>query len=78
MLYKHGSNALCCVPMVLLDYLSAERGRGAKVARAANLAPAFLSQIANGVRPAPAEQCVAIERIWLGHDGAGGDADGAR
>ena len=62
MLYKHGSNALCCVPMVLLDYLSAERGRGAMVARAANLAPAFLSQIANGVRPAPAEQCVAIER----------------
>lgn len=47
--------------MKLSDYLAAERGRCARVARGALLAPAFLSQIANGLRPAPAEKCVAIE-----------------
>lgn len=47
--------------MKLSEYLAEERGRCARVARDALLAPAFVSQIANGLRPAPAEQCVAIE-----------------
>ena len=48
--------------MNLLDYLHGERGRTARVAEACGLAAAFLSQIANGVRPAPAERCAAIEQ----------------
>lgn len=52
--------------MSLADYLRAERGRTARVAASCGLAPAFLSQIANGVRPAPAERCAAIERATGG------------
>lgn len=48
--------------MQLLAYLNRERGLGAATAAACGLAPAFLSQIANGVRPAPAERCADIER----------------
>jgi DNA-binding transcriptional regulator YdaS (Cro superfamily) len=48
--------------MKLLAYLNQERGRGGRLAAAAGLAPAFISQIANGLRPAPAEHCKAIER----------------
>lgn len=48
--------------MKLSDFLRAERGRVAAVARLAGLAPAFLSQIANGVRQAPDAQCPAIEQ----------------
>jgi DNA-binding transcriptional regulator YdaS (Cro superfamily) len=51
----------------LSQYLSAERGRAARVAGRAGLAPAFLSQIANGVRPAPAEKCYALERACEHH-----------
>lgn len=46
--------------MKLLDYVAAERGRGAKVATAAGLPPAFISQIAHGQRKAPALRCPAI------------------
>ena len=48
--------------MELSEYLGAERGRCAAVARRAGLAPAFLSQIANGVRPCPADKAADIER----------------
>jgi len=46
----------------LAEYLTAERGRTVRVARLAGLAPAFLSQIANDIRTAPADHCPAIER----------------
>lgn len=48
--------------MTLLEYLRGERGRMAAVAAAAGVAPAFLSQMANGVRGVPAERAVSIER----------------
>jgi DNA-binding transcriptional regulator YdaS (Cro superfamily) len=48
--------------MQLSAFLNRERGLGATTAAACGLAPAFLSQIANGVRPAPAERCADIER----------------
>ena len=53
--------------MALLEYLSEEHGRMARVARVAGVAPAFLSQIANGVRPCPAERGAALERA-CGHE----------
>jgi DNA-binding transcriptional regulator YdaS (Cro superfamily) len=53
--------------MKLAEFLNAERGRNAKVAADARIAPAFLSQIANGVRPAPAEKCYALERACDHH-----------
>ncbi len=48
--------------MRLMEYLNMERGRGAAVALSVGVSPTFLSQIANGVRPAPADHCAAIER----------------
>jgi DNA-binding transcriptional regulator YdaS (Cro superfamily) len=45
----------------LSEYLLAEKGRTALIARDAGLAPAFLSQIACGRRPAPPTHCPAIE-----------------
>jgi DNA-binding transcriptional regulator YdaS (Cro superfamily) len=47
--------------MELLKYLAAERGRNSRVAHAARLAATFLSQIANGQRPAPPDKVPAIE-----------------
>lgn len=47
--------------MNLADYLRADHGRNGHVARGCGVAAAFMSQIANGVRPAPAERCAAIE-----------------
>jgi DNA-binding transcriptional regulator YdaS (Cro superfamily) len=52
--------------MTLLEHLRAERGRAVQVASRCGLTPAFLSQIARGVRPAPAERCFAIERATQG------------
>ncbi len=48
--------------MLLIEYLAAERGRQSATAAAAGIAPAFLSQIAVGARPAPPERCADIER----------------
>ena len=48
--------------MTLAEYLRLERGRTNTVATRAGLAPAFLSQIANGVRGTPAERAADIER----------------
>jgi DNA-binding transcriptional regulator YdaS (Cro superfamily) len=67
MLYKSFSIALSLPPMKLSDYLKAERGRFGKVAERAGLAPAFLSQIANGLRGAPAERGADIERACEFH-----------
>jgi DNA-binding transcriptional regulator YdaS (Cro superfamily) len=52
--------------MTLSDYLKEERGRMSRVAIRAQLAPAFLSQIANGVRGAPADRAADIERACDG------------
>ncbi|MBQ0934632.1 transcriptional regulator [Ideonella paludis] len=48
--------------MSLIDYLNGERGRGRAVAKAAGLSTSFLSQLARGKRPIPAEHCAPIER----------------
>jgi DNA-binding transcriptional regulator YdaS (Cro superfamily) len=48
--------------MTLSEYLKGERGRMSAVASAAGVAPAFLSQIANGLRGVPAERAADIER----------------
>ena len=48
--------------MNLSAYLKEERGRAASVAASVGIAPGYLSQIANGARPAPAEKCPAIEQ----------------
>lgn len=53
--------------MQLIDYLSAERGRGARVADASGLGASFLSQIAKRVRPCPAEAVPALERVCEFH-----------
>lgn len=49
----------------LAEYLE-PRGRTAKVAREAHLAPGFVSQIATGTRPAPPWFVPAIERATEG------------
>lgn len=54
MLYRRG--------MKLFDYLAEERGRAARVAAEVGLHVAFLSQIARGVRPVPADRAPALER----------------
>lgn len=52
--------------MKLYDYLCSDHGNGRRVAKAAGLTPAFLSQIAKGVRGVPAERAVSIERATGG------------
>lgn len=47
--------------MRLSEYLIQERGLAARLARATGLSPAFLSQVAGGVRPCPADRGAAIE-----------------
>jgi DNA-binding transcriptional regulator YdaS (Cro superfamily) len=47
--------------MTLADYLKVKRGRVNDVARRAGIAPAFLSQIAGGVRGCPAERAADLE-----------------
>ena len=47
---------------ILLDYLLAERGRMARVANDAGISAAYLSQIANGVRPVPLEHAAQLEK----------------
>jgi DNA-binding transcriptional regulator YdaS (Cro superfamily) len=48
--------------MDLRDWLDQEKGRGARLAAAMGVSPAFVSQIVMRARPAPAEHCVVIER----------------
>lgn len=52
--------------MDLKSWLTQERGRAARLAGAIGVSPAFVSQIMVRGRPAPAEQCVAIERESAG------------
>lgn len=52
--------------MTLTEFVRAEHGRLAQVAARSGLAPAFLSQIANGVRGVPAERAADIERACDG------------
>lgn len=52
--------------MQLAEHFDADWGRMARLARHLGLSPAFLSQIAKGVRPAPAERCAAIEQATSG------------
>jgi len=52
--------------MQLSTYLCGARGRSVGLASAIDMSPAYLSQIANGTRPAQAAVCVAIERATCG------------
>lgn len=52
--------------MQLSTYLCGVRGRLVGLASAIDMSPAYLSQIANGTRPARAAVCVAIERATRG------------
>lgn len=47
--------------VLLRTYFGAERGRCARVARATGVSAAYLSQIADGVRPCPPAYAPAIE-----------------
>lgn len=47
--------------MKLSDFLSAERGRCAAIARSVGIAGAYLSQMASGSRPVPAELAPQLE-----------------
>ena len=47
--------------MKLHDYLCLDYGNGRRVAKATGLTPAFLSQIALGVRGVPAARAASIE-----------------
>lgn len=52
--------------MLIHDYLSAERGRAAALARVLGVKPVVVSRWANGTKPVPIERCVAIERATEG------------
>jgi DNA-binding transcriptional regulator YdaS (Cro superfamily) len=49
----------------LKNYLSV-RGRQAALAAATGLSPAYIWQMANGIRPVPIKRCIAIERATQG------------
>lgn len=52
--------------MELSEYISAERGRGVKVASAIDVAPQEIYQWASGRRPIPIPHCVPIEQATEG------------
>lgn len=52
--------------MKLSEYLGVERGRCAAVARSLDIAGAYLSQMASGVRPVRPELVPAIEQATEG------------
>ena len=54
------------VRMDLAEFLAEERGRGAQVARALSVPPAWLSQMAAGRRPVPPQLVAEIERLSAG------------
>jgi len=63
--------AIVAVDMKLTEYLAEQRGRCARVARKVGIAAAYLSQMAAGDRPVPAELAPDIEeacehrvRLW--------------
>ena len=52
--------------MELKTYLSKERGRSSKMARALNKSPGFITMIANGRKAVPPKQAVIIEKYTNG------------
>jgi len=52
--------------MDLRTWLSAERGRTARLAEAMKIAPGYLSQMADGKRPIPVEEWKTIELATAG------------
>jgi DNA-binding transcriptional regulator YdaS (Cro superfamily) len=46
--------------MDLKAYISGDRGRASRLARALNVSPSYLSQMASGTAPISPERCVAI------------------
>lgn len=49
--------------MNMPEYLKAQRGRVSDVARRLGMHPAYVSQIANGRRPVPAERAADFESV---------------
>lgn len=52
--------------MLISDYLTAERGRAASLARCLGVKPVVISRWSSGAKPVPVERCLAIERITGG------------
>lgn len=52
--------------MELSEYVSAERGRAASLARGLGVKPVVVSRWANGKKPVPVERCPSIERLTGG------------
>lgn len=50
----------------LIEYLQAERGRAAKLARALGVRPVMSTQWARGHKPVPVPRCMPIERATQG------------
>lgn len=57
-----GSNAA----MLLIQYLNAERGRAAALARAIDVKPTQIGKWVAGERPVPTKKCVRIEQATGG------------
>lgn len=52
--------------MDIRTYTASRRGAAAELARAINVSPSYLSQMASGLAPVSAERSVAIERATAG------------
>lgn len=52
--------------MLIHDYLSAERGRAASLAKTLGVKPVVISRWNSGAKPIPVERCLAIERATGG------------
>ncbi|RYH41904.1 MAG: hypothetical protein EON54_17940 [Alcaligenaceae bacterium] len=52
--------------MLISEYLTAERGRAASLARGLGVKPVVISRWCSGIKPVPIERCIAIERLTGG------------
>ncbi|WP_284402317.1 YdaS family helix-turn-helix protein [Acidovorax sp. SUPP2825] len=52
--------------MLISEYLNAERGRAASLARGLGVKPVVISRWGSGSKPVPIERCIAIERLTGG------------
>ncbi len=52
--------------MHISDYLSAERGRAALLARSLGVKPVVVARWGSGDKPVPIGRCLAIERATMG------------
>lgn len=52
--------------MLISEYLTAERGRAASLARGLGVRPVVISRWCSGTKPVPIERCIAIERLTGG------------